>query len=123
MPKLFHLNVRLSNSLLNALIKCGDCSTAKIYFPKMKRSVETYGNLMNGLNKENRPWETLTIYNEMKDDGIEADVATYLSVIKALSDIGDYSKCRSVVREVPHCFLVDPQIQNALVDMWVSFSK
>ena len=45
---------------------------------------------MNGLNKENRPWETLTLYNEMKDDGIETDVATCLSVIKALSDIGDY---------------------------------
>ncbi len=35
-PKSFNSNPRLSTSLLDALIKCGDCSSSEIAFSKMK---------------------------------------------------------------------------------------
>jgi pentatricopeptide repeat protein len=119
-PKSFHSNHRLSTSLFDALIKCGDCSNAENLFSKTQKSVMDYGNLMNGFNKENNPSKTLNLFNQMKIDGVEADLIIYLSVLKALSEIGDYSQSESIDKQIPHSFLVDNQIQNVLIDMWVS---
>ncbi|CAF1287743.1 unnamed protein product [Rotaria magnacalcarata] len=118
MPECFYSNIRIPTSLFNALIKCGDCSSAEILFVKMRKSVEAYGNLMNGFNHDNNPSKTLDLFNQMKHNGINANIIIYLCVIKALSQIGDYELCQSIVKEIPHCFLVDHKIQSALIDMW-----
>ena len=123
MPKSSYLNRYLITSLFDALVKCGDCSNAEILFSKMPKSVEGYGNLMNGFNKENNPSKILDLFNRMKFDGIEADIIIYLCVIKALSQIGDYSICKSIIKQIPESFLGDNQIQNALIDMWVGSNK
>jgi len=86
----------------------------------MKKSVESYGNLMNGFNRENDPSKTLDLFNQMKDDGIKANAITYLCVIKALSKMGDYSLSKSIIEQIPQNFLVNNQLQNALIDLWVS---
>jgi pentatricopeptide repeat protein len=119
-PKSFHSNSRLLTSLLDALIKCGDCSTAEILYSKMPKSVANYGNLMNGFNKENNPLKTLNLFNQMKKDGIEQNIIIYLSVIKALSQFGDYDTSQSIIKQIPNSFLSNNQIQTALIDMWVS---
>jgi pentatricopeptide repeat protein len=122
-PKSFYSNPRLVNSLLDALIKCGDCLNAEILFSKMTKSVEGYGNLMNGFNKENNPDKTLNLFNQMKLDGFEPSIITYMCVIKALSIIGDYSILESIVQQIPDSFLVDHKIQVALIHMWVSLKR
>jgi pentatricopeptide repeat protein len=105
---------------LNVLVKCGDFSTAEIFFSKMKKSVSNYGILMNGYNKANNLMKTLDLFNQMKIDGIEGDVIIYSHIIKALSQIGDFSIAESIVKQIPNSFLIDSQIRNALIDMWVS---
>jgi hypothetical protein len=45
---------------------------------------------------------------------------TYLCVIKALSQIGDYSISQSTIEQIPNDFLDDYRVQTALIDMWVS---
>ncbi len=122
-PKSFHSDLGLLTSLFDALIKCEDCLSAEILFSKMTKSVESYGNLMNGFNKENNPKKTLNLFNKMKLDGFEPDIISYISVIKALSIIGDYSILQSIVQQIPDSFLVDHRIQNALIDMWVSLKR
>ena len=122
-PKSFDSNRYLLTSLFDALIKCGDCLNAEILFSKMTKSVESYGNLMNGFNKEKNPEKTLSLFNQMKLDGFEPDIITYICVIKALSMIGDYSILESIVQQIPDSFLVDDNIQNALIDMWVSLKR
>jgi pentatricopeptide repeat protein len=118
--KCFHSNPRLLNSLVNALIKCGDCPSAENLYRKMEKSVIGYGNLMNGYVKENNPSKTLHLFNQMKIDGIEPNLIIYLSVIKALAQIGDYSMSLSIVEQIPKCLLDDIQIQTTLIDMWVN---
>jgi pentatricopeptide repeat protein len=83
MPKSFHSDPRLITSLFDTLIKCGDCPNAEILFSRMKKSVTSYGNLMSGFNKETNPFKTLKLYDQMKLDGIEADLVIYLCLIKA----------------------------------------
>ncbi|CAF2046660.1 unnamed protein product [Rotaria magnacalcarata] len=104
MRKSYYLNSRLLTSLLDAFIKCGDSSSGEILFSKMKKSVENYGNLMSGFNKENNPEKTLDLFNKMKND--------------ALSRIGDYSISESMIKQMPDSFCHDNQIQTALIDMW-----
>ncbi|CAF1339290.1 unnamed protein product [Rotaria magnacalcarata] len=117
-PKSFQLNFRILTSLFDALIKCQDCSSAEILYSKMNKSVISYGNLMAGFNYEKNPLKTLSLFNQMKLDHIEADLIIYLCVIKALSQIGDNSMCESIIKNIPKSFLLDSQIQNSLVDMW-----
>ena len=120
MPDSYHSNSLLLTSLLNALIKCGDCSSAEILFATMKKSVESYGNLMSGFNQENTPLKTINLFNQMKRNGIERNMIIYLCVIKALAQLGDYETSQSIVEEIPDSYLLNDRIQTALVDMWVS---
>ncbi|CAF3692920.1 unnamed protein product [Rotaria sordida] len=75
---------------------------------------------MNGFNKENSTLKTLNLFNQMKLDGFVLDLIIYLCVLKALSKIGDESICQSIVKQIPYSFLVDNNIQNALIDMWIN---
>ena len=120
MPKSFYSNIRLSTSLLDALVKCGESSCAEIVYSKMTKFVEGYGILMSGFNRENNPSKTLDLFNQMEHNGIEANIVIFLCVIKALSQIGSYEICQSIVKEIPQRFLADYQIQSALIDMLVN---
>ncbi|CAF0885705.1 unnamed protein product [Adineta ricciae] len=118
MPKSFRSHSHLMSSLVDALIRCGDCSSAENVYSTMKKSVINYGNLMNGFNKENNPSKTLDLFNQMKVNHIEGNVIIYLCLIKALAQIGDYSISDAFVKQIPQSYLSDSQIRNALIDMW-----
>ena len=119
-PQHFHSNSHLSNSLFDALIKCGDCSSAETHFQTMTRSVENYGNLMSGFNLEEKPLKTVKLFNQMKADGVHANMVIYLCVLKALSKVGAYSLSQSIIQQIPDIVLVNSKIQNALIHLWVS---
>jgi pentatricopeptide repeat protein len=120
MPKSFYSNLRLVTSLIDALMKCGDVAHAQSLFDtSQKKVIPIYGAMMSGFNKENYPSKTLDLFNQMKLDQMKANIVIYLNVIKALSQIGDYSISQSIVRQIPDSFLDDNRIQNTLIDMWV----
>ena len=121
MPNTFYSNLRLLTSLLDALMKCGDVTTAESLFDKSnEKALSMYRVMITGYNKTNNPSKTLSLFNQMKLNGFKADTTIYLSAIKALSQVGDYETSQSIVKQIPDSFLVDNQIQNALIDMWVS---
>ncbi|KAG0419993.1 Pentatricopeptide repeat-containing protein, partial [Dictyocoela muelleri] len=122
-PKLFHSNPRLSASLFDELIKCGDCSNAEILYSKMKKTVMSYGNLMHGFNQENRPDKTLFLFDQMKIYSLEPESIIYLDVLKALSQMGIFTISQTIVKQMPKSLLENVQIQNALIDMWASRNK
>ena len=100
-------------------MKCGDTSSAEILFPKITKSSANYAVLMGGFNGENNFDKTLSLFHQMKVDGVEADSFNYLRVIKAASRIGDHSLSQSIVKEIPPSLLLDIRIQTTLIDMWV----
>jgi pentatricopeptide repeat protein len=124
MPKSFHSDPRLLTSLLDALLKCGDVKHAELLFNTLKKKVlSMYAVITNGFNQANDPSRTFNLFNRMKVDGFVADIIIYLCVIKSLSQLGDYETSQSIVKEISNSFLVDNQIQNALISMWVSLNK
>lgn len=114
-------NTRLANSLLDALIKCGDCTSAQAVFARMKRCVIGCGNLMNGWNRENHPEKTLALFDWMKNGSIKVDFVIYLCVIKALAQTGMLPLSKKIVEQIPKSLFND-SIRTALIDMWVRFS-
>jgi pentatricopeptide repeat protein len=120
MPKSFYSDPYLLTSLLDAFMKCGDVAAAQSLFDASTRKIiSMYGAMMSGFNKESDPSKTLDLFNQIKLDRMEANIITYLCVIKASSQIGDYSISQSIVRQIPDCFLADNHIRTALIDMWV----
>ncbi|CAM4958738.1 unnamed protein product [Rotaria socialis] len=118
-PQSFYSNDYLVASLLDALIKCDDLVYAQSLFNSSRcKTISMFGAMMSGLNKENNPFKTLSLFNEMKTSGIKSNRIIYLCLIKALSQIGDYSLCKSFIEEIPNHFLIDNQCQTALIDMY-----
>jgi pentatricopeptide repeat protein len=120
LPKSFYSDIRLVTSLFDALIKCGNSSHAELLLSKLPKSPENYGNLMNGYNLENNPSKTLDLFHQMIDEKIEINSIIYLCLVNALSQLGDDSICQSIIEQIPQTFLQNHQLQNALIDMWVS---
>ena len=123
MPPSFYSDDYVAPSLLDALIKCRDTPTAEIVFSKMKRSIASYGNLMNGFNDEKQGKKTMQLFYQMKREGLEPDIITYLCAIKALALVGDLSLIEQTIDQIPQSILLDSQIRNALIDMWVRSSS
>ncbi|CAF5192842.1 unnamed protein product, partial [Rotaria magnacalcarata] len=77
-----------------------------------QKTIELFNELKN-------PADVNTILlNQMKLDDIQSSIPIYLSAIKAVSQIGDYSKAQSIVKQIPDCLLVENQIPGALIDLW-----
>ena len=110
-------NEHLRHSLIDALIKCGDCASAEIHVSNAKKNVITYGNLMNGFNREKNPRKTLNLFSQMIIDHIELTPITYLCLINVLSQLGFNSISQSFIGKIPKSFLSNLRIQTALVHM------
>jgi pentatricopeptide repeat protein len=114
-----HKNVYILNAAFDMFIKCGDISSAESLFAKMKRIVIDYGQMMKCFNAHSMPMKTLNLYEKMRSEGIEADSITFLLLVDACAQIGLESRCRSIVKQIPHVILTDVQLQTALIHMWV----
>ncbi|CAF4245670.1 unnamed protein product [Rotaria magnacalcarata] len=132
-PKSFYANPRLFTSLLDALMKCGDVVHAESLFYSSKEKVlPMYGAIMKGYVENNLAQKTIELFNELKNpadvnktllnqmklDDIQSSIPIYLSAIKAVSQIGDYSKAQSIFKQIPDSLLVENQIRSALIDLW-----
>ena len=119
MPKSFLSNPRLLAALFDAFIKCGDCKSAELIFSKLPKTVISFGNLMDGFNREENFEKTFEIFEEFKRTQMKPNFVIYLTVLKALSKIGVMSMAESIIEDMPRSFLKNKMIQNALVDLWV----
>jgi pentatricopeptide repeat protein len=119
-PKSFSSNPRIKASLLDASIKCKDLVSAEKLFSTIDRSVISYGNLMSGYNKANRPNKTLELFYQMEKESVVPNQVILLPVIKALSRLGGSSLARSIIDRIPKSILAVQEIQNTLIDMWAS---
>jgi hypothetical protein len=56
----------------------------------------------------------------MKLSDMESRLITYVCVVNALARIADVSRSAPIVCEIPADLLMNPVIQNALINMWTS---
>ncbi|CAF1356880.1 unnamed protein product [Rotaria magnacalcarata] len=77
-----------------------------------QKTIELFNELKNPADVNE------TLLNQMKLDDIQSSIPIYLSAIKAVSQIGDYSKAQSIAKQIPDSSLVENQIRGALIDLW-----
>ncbi|CAF3658874.1 unnamed protein product [Rotaria socialis] len=132
-PKSFYSNPRILTSLLDALMKCGDVAHAEsLFYSAKEKDLPSYGAMMKGYVENDLAQKTIELFDELKNpadmnkillnhmklDDIQSSIPIYLSAIKAVSQIGDYSKGQSIVKQIPNSLLVEYKIRTALIDLW-----
>ena len=91
-------------------MKCGDIAHAESLFHELSdKTLNTYGAMMSGFNQQNNPAKTLNLFNQLKTNGLKADIIIYLCVIKALSQIGHYEISQLIVKQIPDFLLAENQ--------------
>lgn len=115
----------IANSLLAMYMNVGDKKRAKQVFDTMgERTIVSWNTMISGYFRNDSAKEALMLFRKMVDDGVEADVATVVSVLPACGFLKDLELGRQV-----H-LLVDEKdlgkivsVRNALVDMYVKCGK
>ena len=120
MPKTFEKNNYIQNSAIDMLMKFGDVKDAENLFEMMQnKDTVTYGAMMNGYNRNNKPLKTLELLEEMKQHNINIDVIISTMLINACAQIGINSRCQSIIAQIPSHLYGNIRISNSLIDMWV----
>ena len=80
--KSFYPDDCLLNSVLDVFLKCSDLEDTQVLYDSSKEKVlPLYAAMMDQLNAEKKPSETLNLFHRMKADGIEANAIIYFCVI------------------------------------------
>jgi pentatricopeptide repeat protein len=120
MPDIFLTNCVVIGSAINMLMKFGQVEDAEVLFEKLeKKSMITYGVMMNGYKFNDQPQKCLTLFRQIKNENITPDYLVYLSLIGACSQIGLLSICRNIVDQIPIDLQNNMRLKTSLIDMWV----
>jgi pentatricopeptide repeat protein len=121
MPKTLNDNLIVMGSAIHMLMKFGQVQEAECLFSQMtKPDAASYGVIMNGYNINSEPRKCLKLFEEIKRQKIKLDERIYASLIGAYSRIGMISMCRNIVEQIPKDSLNSHEMNNSLIDMWVS---
>ena len=107
-------------SVFDMFIKCNDIESAESLFPRLKKSVTSYGSLMKMYNINDQPEKTFALYEKMKKENIDANDVIFILLINACTQIGNRSICEWIISQIPPNVLNNSLIQSSLIDMWVS---
>ena len=123
MPKKYFDDAMVMNSAIDMLMKFGDVTDAERLFQSMKKkTIVTYGAMMNGYNINYTPYKSVELLQEIKQPNLSLNEIASISLIKACSQIGLISTCQRVLTHIPVKFHHNPRLTAALIDMWVSIS-
>ncbi|CAF3372608.1 unnamed protein product [Rotaria socialis] len=139
-PNSFYMDSYLLCSLIDAFMKCGDVTSAKLSFDRStKKTLPMYRAMITGFCVNDQEEEAIVMFNEMhlhefhrerrskkklkllsetKSDSSETNIPIYLCLLKALAKLGISKKAESFVQQIPSSILTDHRIQTALMHMW-----
>ncbi|CAF1285026.1 unnamed protein product [Rotaria sp. Silwood1] len=119
MPKSFYSNVRLSVSLLDALMKCGDVTDAQELFNNsMKKSIEMYGAMMKGYIKNNMSEKAIELFNKIQTPD-EVIVTLLFNACAQLETTEALNLVKKISKEIPKSFYWNPFVSTSLLDAFI----
>lgn len=123
------INVVTWNSLLLGCIRSGDIQGAKRVFKVMPwRSVVSWTTMIAGCTQNGRCKEALLLFGEMRQQNIEFDQVTLVTVLSACAELGDLNLGRWIHSHVVESVNYKKQpvlvsLNNALIHMYASCSE
>ncbi|XVE67530.1 hypothetical protein DITRI_Ditri08aG0168300 [Diplodiscus trichospermus] len=112
--------VFVHNSLLHVYSACGIVGSAYRLFELMpERDVVTWNSVINGFALNGKPNEALTLFREMRMEGVEPDGFTVVSLLSACAELGALALGRRI-----HVYMVkvglteNLHVNNGLLDLY-----
>ncbi|KAL7243755.1 hypothetical protein ACSBR1_016055 [Camellia fascicularis] len=85
----FGLDSFVKSALISFYAKCGDLGIARRVFDEMaERTVVAWNSMISGYEQNGFAEEAIGLFYQMKDLGVELDLATMVSVLSACSQLG-----------------------------------
>ncbi|CAF4273910.1 unnamed protein product [Rotaria magnacalcarata] len=111
-PNSFYMDSYLLCSLIDAFMKCGDVTSAKLLFDRStKKTLPMYRAMITGFCVNDQEEEAIVMFNEMHLHEFHRERRT-------LAKLGISEKAESFVQQIPSSILTDHRIQTALMHMW-----
>ncbi|XP_029116570.1 pentatricopeptide repeat-containing protein At5g66520 [Elaeis guineensis] len=120
--KSWHLDLISWNTLISAYGKNGDVVTAGELFERMpERSLVSWSAMIDGYVRNGDFSMALRLFDEMQDEGMEPDVVTLVSVLKACAQLGALDQGCRIHHYIDRNGLAregNVILETALVDMY-----
>ncbi|ESQ48274.1 hypothetical protein EUTSA_v10022175mg [Eutrema salsugineum] len=117
----YAINTTICNALMDMYTKCGKLDVAKRVFETMhKRDTVSWNTMMFGLGTHGLGKEALSLFDSMRDTGVNTDEVTFLAVLSACSHSGLVDEGKQVFNSMARGdFEVIPRIDhyNCIADL------
>ena len=113
-------NNMVINTLINLYTKCGCLVEARQVFDKLlKKDVVSWNVMIGGYAQLGHVKEAFTLFREMRQEGLEPDEVTYMSILNACASPGVLERGKEVHAHIIHSGLqCDVRVGNALINMY-----
>ncbi|KAK1432758.1 hypothetical protein QVD17_09657 [Tagetes erecta] len=114
------INSYIGSALIGMYAKCGDLVSARRIFDKMtNKDLVTWNAMITGYTQSGLSDEAISLFNIMKDEGVNANKITLSGVLSACASIGALDVGRSVHAYASERGLQqDVYVGSALIDMY-----
>ena len=115
-----HSNTFVSNNLINMYIKCGSVMDARQVFDKLlKKDVVSWSLMIGGYAQHGHFKEVFTLFHQMRQNGLEPNQITYLSILNACACPTALERGKEVHAHIYDAgFQSDVRVGNALINMY-----
>lgn len=113
-------DVFVRDALVDMFLKCGDADFAYETFNEIPvKNVVSWNSMILGLAQQGKFKEALTVFEEMRKEGVQPDDITLVGTLNSCANLGLLEVGRWVHSYIDkHKFKADSFIGNALVDMY-----
>ncbi|KAJ7295315.1 hypothetical protein O6H91_Y197900 [Diphasiastrum complanatum] len=113
-------DVSLANALVHMYARCGDVARARQLFDRMpKRDIVSWTAMIGGYTKHKSSNKAITLFQEMRHEGLKPDGLTYVTVLNACANLTALELGKQVHADIMVTGMEsDIFVANALVDMY-----
>lgn len=115
------MTVTLGTALIDMYAKCGNIKKAMEIFWSMKeRNVYTWSSAIGGLAINGFGKESLNLFSLMKQDGVEPNEVSFVSVLRGCSVIGLVEEGQKHFESMKNIYRIEPELEHygLMVDLY-----
>ncbi|CAN6475687.1 unnamed protein product [Victoria cruziana] len=109
----FVFDITLGTSIVDMYAKCGSVEFARQVFDEMRtRNLFSWSAIIAGYGLHGRGKDSLSLFEEMKQNGIKPDGVACISILSACSHAGLVDEGRQIFEKMPNEYCVVPRMEH-----------
>ncbi|KZV38325.1 pentatricopeptide repeat-containing protein chloroplastic-like [Dorcoceras hygrometricum] len=103
----------IETSILNMYVKCGNISSARNFFDRTRvKDLVTWSSMIEGCGMHGLGHESLELFHQMKEEGIEPNGITFLSLLSACSHTGLLHESCEILTSMSRKYGLEPDLDH-----------